>query len=160
MKSNFQVYKNGYKVYSVDMMIAYINIFDPTAIKLTIEELSHNLLEDYWNHNGKDYSPAEFLASIKRDGYNKSEYQNDIERIKRLLDYPIIVHGKNKDIVDGLHRLCKAILNDNSTIHAYVFDKKLMKKFKLSNSDVNYIFDKGKLLTYRLIELFHERFMK
>ena len=147
-------YSNGKKIYSIDLMFSYINIFKPKYKSIVITKLLHMLNEKCWgNEYNKDkrYSPLDVI----KDKKNK-KYKNEINRIKNSnLKYPIIITDKN-DVVDGMHRLAKAFLQNKKNIKVYFFDKKLMKKF-LINSKGNY--EKiDKLQGYELIEIFYKKF--
>jgi hypothetical protein len=43
-----QIFSDNKKIYSVDMMFAYINIFKPTYTKIKIDQLLHNLEYKGW----------------------------------------------------------------------------------------------------------------
>jgi hypothetical protein len=44
------------------------------------------------------------------------------------MKYPIIIES-NYNIIDGVHRYMKHILQHKRKINVYIFDKKLMKQF-------------------------------
>ena len=105
-------------VYSVDMMMAYVNLFKHPVVKINVAEFLPQLKLIRWN----DMALLDVLKDLKT---NQTHY-------KRIMDadlsYPIFVRADN-DLIDGAHRLCKAILTGKKTINAYVFNKSLMKKF-------------------------------
>ena len=122
-----RTFSDGKNIYSVDMMIAYINIFKPKSVKISIEKNNlFSLLEDNcWG----DFSPMDVLNNPK-----KKKYKEDYIKIKKAnLDYPIIVYNGN--IIDGMHRLSKLYLLKKNEVKAYNFDKNLMKKFLIGKSD-------------------------
>jgi disulfide oxidoreductase YuzD len=143
-----QTYSSNKKIYSVDMMFAYINLFKPTATNVNIRDFIDTLTYKGWGEPSKRYSPKDVLL-------NKTKYASEIKRIKEAeLTYPIIVHNNN--IVDGVHRLTKAVLQKNTTIKAYVFNDVLMRKF-LVNSTGNW--NKVQQIGMdEYIELFYKRF--
>jgi len=138
-------------VYSVDMMMAYVNLFKHPVVKIDISELLPQLILIRWNNSA-------LLDVLKDLNKNQTHY-------KRIMDadlsYPIFVR-ENNDLIDGAHRLCKAILTGKKTINAYVFNKSLMKKFiihegftadhKVDNAGAS------KKELYEILMLFHKRF--
>ena len=69
-----QTFSNNKKVYSVDMMFAYINLFSPKHILLDVNELKHNLSFKGWGDRNVSYSPQDVLQ-------NPSKYKHEIQRI-------------------------------------------------------------------------------
>ena len=59
----------------------------------------------------------------------------------------------NYNILDGVHRYVKHIIEDKKTINAYIFDKNLMKKFIIGKRD-----EAKNLEINDFIELFNKRF--
>lgn len=145
-----QTYSNNNKIYSVDMMFAYINIFKPVHTKILVSDLTRNLDHKCWGDptNAIEYSPLDVLKDPEL-------YVRDMDRIDNAnLSYPIIVH--NTIIVDGVHRLTKATLSGKKYIKAYKFDDDLMKLFLI---DKKGDWDKVDIMqTYHYIELFYKRF--
>lgn len=134
-------------IYSVDMMFAYIKIFKPVSIKINIKDYLYTLDFKCWENKGK-ISPKDVIK-------NKKKYKNDYKRIKKAnLKYPIIIAKNN--IVDGVHRLTKAFIENRKYIKAYVFDKYLLKKFSLNT--INNWNTVDKLNIYDYIQLFYKRF--
>lgn len=150
----------GKKIYSVDMMFAYINLFKKSLKihKISIDYLKKNLEYDGWGDPIKKilYSPHDVLTKSKK--VPKKLLKRELKQIKDAdLSYPIIIYGDI--IIDGVHRLVKTkMIGKSDTIDAYIFDKKLMKKFILNNNgDYEYV---DKIELYTLIELFYKRFIK
>ena len=120
------MYNDGYfsddtNKYSIKMMFDYIKINKPSKIKLNISELLFNL---NWNSLKDNVKPIDILEDIK----NK-KYKNEVDRIKRAdTTYPIIIDS-NYNIIDGVHRYMKHILENKRKINVYIFNKSLMKKF-------------------------------
>ena len=145
-----QTYSNDKKIYSVDMMIAYLNIYKQPTIKVPISKLLHVLEYEGWGDPLKKikYSAMDVIKSPKK-------YKNEINRIKKAdLKYPIIMDEQY--IIDGVHRLSKAYLQNKKYIKAYIFDKKLMKKFLInSKGDWKKV---DKLQMHDFIKLFYEKF--
>jgi disulfide oxidoreductase YuzD len=104
-------------------MFAYINLFSPKHTNIDVENLKHVLSYKGWGDGKISYSANDVLS-------NPSKYKDEMKRIKDAnLKYPIILY--DGDIVDGVHRLCKTILENKSRIKAFEFDKTLMKKFQI-----------------------------
>ena len=145
-----QTFSDDKKIYSVDMMFAYINIFKPKYTKIKIDQLLHNLEYKGWGDpkNNLFYSPKQVLENPKK-------YKDEIKRINDAeLKYPIIVYNNN--IVDGVHRLSKSYLLNKKTIKAYIFDDNTIKNFIIDkNKDWNKV---DKIQIYNYIELFIKKF--
>ena len=145
-----QTFSDNNKIYSVDMMFAYINIFKPKYEKINVDQFSKTLDYKGWGDpkNNIYYSPKQVLE-------NPTKYKDEIKRINDAnLKYPIIVYDNN--IVDGVHRLTKSCLLNKKTIKAYIFNKEIMKKFLINkNKDWDKI---HKIQTYEYIELFIKKF--
>lgn len=118
---------NG-KLYSVDLIHAYVNIYKPPIEKIDIDYLIKNLDFPGWDHGtikGKRISARDVLKYPKK--YKKERAQIDDADLK----YPIIVTGDI--IIDGIHRLTKAHLLGKKHINAYVFSKTELKKFAIKD---------------------------
>lgn len=135
---------NKYK-YSTALMFAYINLFKPNKKKLNIDDLKFNLEYNCWENNVR---PIDVLNDIK----NK-KYKNEVSRIKKAnIKYPIIL-DINYNILDGVHRYFKHIIENKKTINVYIFDKIIMKKFIIGKYN-----EEIKLEINDFIELFNQRF--
>jgi disulfide oxidoreductase YuzD len=131
--------------YSISMMFAYIQLYKPQKTKLNIDVLTFNL--EYTNLNN-NIRPIDILNDLK----NK-KYKDEIQRINNSdIKYPIIV-DTNYNIIDGVHRYLKHILQHKKTIQVYIFDKTLLKKFIIGKRD-----DHFNLKMNDLFELFNKRF--
>jgi hypothetical protein len=107
-------------IYSVDMMLAYVNLFKHPVVKLDIQKVLPQLKEKLWD----DFSPMDVLENP-----TKKAHVPHMTRIENAdLSYPIFVTSEH-NIIDGAHRITKAFMQDKQVIHAYVFNKALMKKF-------------------------------
>jgi disulfide oxidoreductase YuzD len=141
----------GDNIFSVDMMFAYINIFKPKYTNINIDSLLHNLEYAGWGDpilNIK-YSPKDVIN-------NPEKYKKEIEQINNAnLKYPIIIYNNN--IIDGVHRLTKTVLEKKTKIKTYIFTKKIMEKFIIDkNSDYNKV-DNMEISLF--IELFYKKFL-
>jgi len=133
--------------YSTALMFAYINLCKPTKTKLKLDELKFNLEHNSWANNVR---PIDVIEDMK----NK-KYKDEVQRIKKAnTKYPIIIDS-NYNILDGVHRYVKHIIEDKKTINAYIFDKKLMKKFIIGKRE-----EAKNLEINDFIELFKKRFDK
>lgn len=144
-------YTHKNKIYSVDMMISYVNCFQHPVIEIPLTQLEHTLINKCWTNIDTKicHSPNDVLE-------NPEKYKKDMERIKSAnLSFPIIVN--NNYIIDGFHRYTKAYLGHEKTIKACVFDKKLMQKFVLDKKGNCDKVDNMK--AYKLIDLFYKRFL-
>ena len=145
-----KTYSSNKKIYSVDMMLAYLNIYKHPTISVPVSKLLNTLEEKVWGNSSKKiyYSPNDVIKNPKK-------YKNEMDKIKKTnLKYPIIMD--EKDVIDGIHRLSKAYLQDKKYIKAYIFNKKLMKKFLInSKGDWNKV---DNLQTHDFIKLFYKKF--
>ena len=129
--------------YSTALMFAYINLCKPNKNKLNVEDLEFNLGYDCWANNVR---PIDVLNDIKN-----VKYKDEVSRIKKAnLKYPIILDS-NYNILDGVHRYVKHIIEQKKTINVYIFDKAMMKKFIISDEE-------KQLEINDFIELFSRRF--
>ena len=101
-----QTYSNNKKIYSVDMMFAYLNIFKPKSQQVEVNKLLHVLEFKGWGDPQKNifYSALDVINHPKK---NKT-YKRELERIEQAnLQYPIILDNSGF-VIDGVHRLSKA----------------------------------------------------
>ena len=140
-------------VYLVDMMLAYVNLFKPPSIEINVADLEPQLKDIKWS----GILLTDILPKI-----TLKKYEDHYKRIMDAdLSYPIFVRTDH-DLIDGAHRLCKAILTGKKTIKAYVFNKSLMKKFVIhegltpDNKVDNDAAGDKKL--YEILMLFHKQF--
>jgi hypothetical protein len=98
-----QHYSSGKKIYSVDMMFAYLSIFKHEAVDVDVD----NYLDV--NNNGWGDPLTGDLYSVSDVLNNKEKYEDDTRRIKNAdLRFPIILEQDEEDdinVVDGIHRL-------------------------------------------------------
>jgi hypothetical protein len=114
-------YSDDKAIYSVDMMLAFLNTHKHPVVKLPMSDFTWQLEQDVWG----DWSPADVLK--KMDG---KKWAINANRIRQAdLSYPVIVTGSKHVLVDGYHRVAKAHLRGDTTVKAHVFDAALMKKF-------------------------------
>jgi hypothetical protein len=139
-------------VYLVDMMLAYVNIFKPPSVDINVADLEPQLKDTNWSGT----PVTDILPKI-----TLKKYEDHHKRIMDAdLSYPIFVRTDH-DLIDGAHRLCKAILTGKKTIKAYVFSKSLMKKFIIHEGMKDGKVDNagaGDKKLYEILMLFHKRF--
>lgn len=140
-----EYYSDDKYKYSTALMFAYINLQKPKKHKLETSKLLFNLDLHCWENNIK---PSDVISCLKND-----KYKDEVKRVTESdTKYPIIV-DRNFFIIDGMHRFVKNILNKKKEVDAYVFDKKLMKKFIVGARD-----EKINLKLNDYIELYNQRF--
>lgn len=147
-----RTYSTNGKIYSVDMMIAYVSIFKPEYKKVDLKDFINVIDYKGWGDpiTKKMYSPSDVIN-------NKRNYKKEYERIKSAnLNYPIII--SNDQIIDGVHRYIKAYMSGKKTIKAYVFPQNLMNKFIINRNGNWKIVDSMEISDY--IKLFYKRFIK
>lgn len=146
-----QQYVDDKKVYSVPMMHMYFNTIgkDDPIHKIKINK-------DFAKEDHFGYDTRFSLNDIMK---NKKMYKEDYDKIKKAdLKYPILINESADSILDGRHRIAKAILNGKDTIKSYIVPKSLLKKFLISS---NLNFKKvDKLTTSDIEKLFDKRFNK
>ena len=140
----------GNNLYSVDMLIAYMDIYKPKSSKVNMNTFTDLLnFKGFMDESGnKEYSPIDVLK-------NKKKYPYDYELIvKSDFKYPVVMHNGN--IIDGAHRLAKAYMLKKKTINVYYIDSKLLNKFLLDNKgDLDKV---SKIPLYELILMFNKKF--
>ena len=72
------------------------------------------------------------------------------------MSYPIIVTGK-RTIVDGYHRVAKALLKGQTHVNVHVFDVAVMNKFILDR-DMNFVRVHQHMTFTDILELWFKRF--
>ena len=143
-----KTYHNGKNIYSVDMMTAYVNVYEHPIAKLPTDSFMSQLAEKVWG----DWSPLDVVNNL-----NLKKYKDDVERIKNAdLSYPVIVTGNHK-IVDGYHRVAKAFLEGKKHINAYIFGSDLMNKF-IINRDMDFVKVHSHTGVHEILELWSKRF--
>ena len=145
---SFKTFSDDKHIYSVDMMMAYVNTHKLPIEKLKIDENLWQLDQNVWG----DYSPSDILKHPER-----KKYAENIQRIKDAdLSYPIFMTSKHQ-IIDGYHRFLKAVKQNQTTIKAYVFDPSLMKKF-IVNKELDFPAVHQRMTIHDMLELYVKRF--
>jgi hypothetical protein len=147
---NFKTYHNNKNIYSVDMMLSYVNIYGHPIVKLNIDEFIPQLKEKVWG----EWSPIDVIEKI-----HLKKYETDAKRIHDAkLTYPVIVTGKHT-IVDGYHRIAKAYLEKKKYVDVYIFESELMNKF-IINKDMDFVKVHQNTGVNQILELWTKRFCK
>lgn len=144
----FKTYSDEKNIYSVDMMMTYVNTHKLPVQKINIEENLWQIEQPVWG----DYSPADVLKHPE-----KKKYSENIQRIRDAdLSFPIFMTSKYQ-IIDGYHRILKAIKNGDKTIKAFIFEPVLMKKF-IIHKGLDYPAVHQRMGIHELLELYVRRF--
>ena len=146
---------NGKKIYSIDMMIAYIDIFSPEYETITMNKMESYLNTKIWYDSKKNiyYSPKDVLNHPKKD--TDKFLQHHMTRITNSnLKFPISIY--KDEIIDCYHRLTKSYILNKKTIKVFLFDDKIMNKFVVNaKKDYDYV---NNLRLYEYIKLFIKNF--
>jgi len=146
--TTLKTYHNNKNIFSVDMMISYVNVFGHPKVKLPTSDFVPQLEEKVWG----DWSPLDVIYNM-----NFKKYKEDADKIKKAdLDYPVIVTGKHK-IVDGFHRVSKAYVEGKKNIDVYIFSSDLMNKF-IIDRDMNFDKVHNNTDVHEILELWTKRF--
>ena len=153
----FKTYSDGKNIYSVDMMLAYLNTKGHPIEQFPVDMFGPQLEQKVWG----EWSPKTVIEKM-----DVKKYHENSERIKKAdLSYPIIITGnkttvtRTLSIVDGYHRVSKAYLDGKKYINAHVFDKSLMNKFIL-NKDMDFVKVHQNTGVNEVLELWAKQFCK
>lgn len=145
---NFKTYSDEKYIYSVDMMMVYVNTHKVPVEKVSLEENLWQLEQNVWG----DYSPSDILKHPER-----KKYTENIQRMKEAdLSYPIFMTSKYQ-IIDGYHRFLKAFQQKETHIKAYIFEPPLMRKF-IINKELDFVAVHQKMAIHEVLELYVKRF--
>ena len=145
---SLKTFRDDKYIYSVDMMMAYVNTNKIPVEKVSVKDNLSQLEQDVWG----DYSPSDVLRHPER-----KKYADNIQRMKEAdLSYPIFMTSKFQ-IIDGYHRFLKAVQENNTYIKAYIFDPPLMRKF-IINKELDFVAVHQKMAIHDLLEMYVKRF--
>ena len=143
--------------YSVDMMIAFLQLNKVPIINMDANKLYAELDYNVWDYyNRGSINAISPMMVIKYPKKYKHHY-------KRILDanlkYPIILSEQKggRIILDGYHRLTKAYIHKLKKIKTHVLSKKVLKKFKLDYVNWEEVTNNSPEI-YDLIVKYHKRF--
>ena len=143
-----RTYADEKAIYSVDMMLAYLNTHKHPVVKMPMSDFEWQLEQKVWG----DWSPMDV---IQKPGLKK--HAENAQRIKDAdLSYPVIVTSKGV-LVDGYHRVAKAYKQGAKEMKVQMFDAALMRKFIL-DKDRNFVRVHQRMPVYEILELFAKRF--
>ena len=127
--NGIEIFSDGKYEYSTALMFEYIHRYTPPIIQVNIDDLRYNLYFSCWKNN---IQPIEVLENP-----NNKKYEDEMTRIRNAnTKYPIIINTQN-NIIDGVHRYVKLIIEGKKYITVYIFDDDVMKSFRISNCKVN-----------------------
>lgn len=144
-------------IYSVDMMLVYINrtAHQDTKNKLKKIRISIKDFMGVLDHKGWGDSEGNLISPVDVLS-NPEKYNQHYEQIMNSdINYPII-YNKHKGIIDGVHRMTKAYLLNKKYINAYIFSDSLLEKFIIGKA--NEWKKIGKMEIYQYIELYLDKF--
>lgn len=147
-----QTYSDNKFIYSVDMMFVFLHHHRYRVKKIKVKDLIDQLFYPGWGDPRKNikYSPLKVIKFPRK-------YADDYRRIiKADLNYPIIL-DPDYNVVDGVHRLSKAYLQNKKYIKTYVFNKNLMRKFIIAKKGQWKKVDNMKF--YQLMDLYLDNFI-
>jgi hypothetical protein len=123
------------QVYTDDSGISYdVHYLVQLTQNHEVEKVSPSSLEDMlkndvWGVGHNVLTPQMVLDNPDKD----KEYKKHSKRIKKAnLDKPILIRKESGDIIDGYHRLCKALAKDKNLKAIYVTEEDLDQS-KLTN---------------------------
>jgi hypothetical protein len=139
------------KIYSVELMILYFKHHKHPVKEIDVHSLKHVIRESTWNvdpDTDEEITPFEVMKDLEK-------YKFHYHKIKQAdLSYPIIMYKTH--IIDGIHRLVKAIMEKRDKISVYVIKKSLLRKFYIGKEKQ---FNDNPYNTL-INELFNARFSK
>lgn len=142
-------------VYFVDMMFVWVNEFKIKPNVMAINDLLYLISEHAWiDDNGNSVSPLDVLTHQK-----KKAYQYHLNAIRTAdLSHPILMYKGY--VIDGMHRITNAYINEIKNIKYIDIPAPVMKKFLVPKKFMhsNNIFPV--LEEYQMIELYHRGFCK
>lgn len=150
--SNF--YSHGDDIYSVDMMIAGVNLFKPPYGIYQMEDFQDKLKLNVWGDPidpSKEYSPEDVL-------FHQELYPEEVKRIDDAdVNIPILI-DPHFNIIDGFHRLAKLYEQGSEKVRAITIPWSVMD-LTLLRDDGDWKKIDEEIKSYTLIELFVRRFM-
>lgn len=119
----FTIYVDKDYIYSINDLIEYNKINKINAIDISVDTLLDNI-------NYKSYRPKQQPAYSVMDIINNpKKYKYDYNKILRAdLRYPILIRRDKNYIIDGLHRLGKAYLQNKKYILSIIVPKNILNK--------------------------------
>jgi len=128
-------YYDGENIYDIVKLIPYTQHLP--IINIHIDDLKDQLNENVWAIRDSEDNIIGYITPM--EVLTEKEASNDFHwsRIHEVdLSYPILVL-KDYLIIDGFHRLCKAILNNHTTIKARIISPNLLEKTKIIDKSIS-----------------------
>lgn len=119
-----QTFSDGNVVYSVDMMIAYVNLVQPKTERLPLSSFLSWLKQPGWGDAKSKYSALDVVLQ-------PTKHEQEWKRVETAdLTFPILL-TPGGGIADGMHRLTKAFLRGEETILTITLPQKVLDKCAL-----------------------------
>lgn len=116
-------YSDRTGTYSVDSLLAWVNDNHIRCGRLKVKEFLPYVQLDTWGDSSCD--PTSNLKHFMEDKSTR-------ERVLQAdLSYPIIVTNDNR-VIDGIHRIFKALYEGQETISSIFIDQSVLNTFKIS----------------------------
>jgi len=106
-------------------------------IDIDIRVLKHNLDKDYWTVIDKITGKENYVTPnqvIQNQKISPEDYRKILEA---NLSYAVIIHidsDNELDILDGLHRLSKVVMNKHTTIKAKILTDEILSKARIKKN--------------------------
>jgi len=123
-----QVYMDENKIaYDVDLLIKVTKNHE--VFEVDVDELKSQLENNAWGLGRSVLSPKDVLNNPDKNKENKKHFK----RIKKAnLEKPILIREMDGEVIDGYHRLSRALLENKSITSRKVTENDL-KQVKLTN---------------------------
>jgi len=141
------------KLYSVDLLVAYVNVFKPGVIQMPLSSLTESINRPCWVDisSGNKFTIGDVLAHPER-------YPGHAEQVKNAdLSYPTI-WSRNYGMLDGKHRLAKAVRDNHESIKACLVSNEVVEKCRIPGAPEDWDTIQLHLKPHQLITLFDKRF--
>ena len=107
-----KIFHNGKYIYSIDMIISYIHLFNKDTTQCKLNDLLPVIEFDMWGDDKVQYTPLDILQNNKKIPMEYRE--KEMEKIENAdLNDPIIVFDysiNQKFILEGLYTLVKSYI--------------------------------------------------
>ena len=112
--------------YNIDSVFEWVNENREKCVQLNVNDFLTYVQLDTWGD-----PTEEPISNLQRFMKNKAQKKRVLSAD---LSYPIIVTNDNK-IIDGIHRLFKALYQGHETISSIFIDQSLLQKFKVNEEN-------------------------
>ncbi len=129
-----RIFSDDKYLYSVDMMFLHTKNMKSVTIPIG-PELRSQLDKSTWLANSPGPDGQDNWISPNQVIMTPVKYPGHWRLIKEAnMSYPIII-GPNRIIIDGLHRIGRAVIEQQTSIQAYVIDYGTLKKFMIGKAN-------------------------